>query len=260
MKERKGLRCPEDGSLLVTWMRNKIPRYKCKRCDKMVRPNSAVEGWVFSHATPKRSLKDVEHSREWMDREKLIENLYYMGEMGMDARSQALVSLLFLTGARVSEICQYKKTTFVNGKKIVMKKDSIRKDQFYKEKDEKGNDWIIIRGVRVLKRREEVYRRIPISLKHNEEIWNFVRNYLNQLEHDAPLFKFSRQYAYSIVRYATGLFPHALRDIRVPDLTKVEGWRDSDRVKFIGWKSRNMLDHYDSIDVSDLMERIKSDK
>jgi len=260
MKERMGKRCPECGNLLTTWMRNNIPRYKCKKCDRIVRSQQTVNGLVFSHGIKKRSLKDIEHSREWMDRDKLIENLYYMGEMDMDARSQALVALLFLTGARVSEICQYKKTTFVNGKKIIIKKNSIRKDQFYKEKDEKGNDWIIIRGVRVLKRREEVYRRIPISLKHNEEIWNFVRNYLNQLEYDAPLFKFSRQYAYHIVRYATGLFPHALRDIRVPDLTKTEGWRDSDRVKFIGWKSRNMLEHYDSIDVSDLMERIKSEK
>lgn len=260
MKERKCKRCPECGRVLSSWLNKKVVKYKCYACEKMVKPSKTVDSTSGFHGVTKRSLKDVEHSREWMSREDLIDTLYQMGEDGYEAKEQAFVALLFLTGARVSELCTRSKIKWINGQKIVDKEEGIRKDQFYKEDDAEGHKYIIIRGLRVLKTRKVTYRKVPISLEHNEEIWKFVANYLNQLEYDQTLFKFNRQWGWVIVKEATGLFPHALRDMRVPDLVRTEGWRDSDRVKFIGWKTRSMLEHYDSIDVADLMERVRFGK
>ena len=250
---RKGLRCPKCGSALKSWTTKKTTKYKCYSCNRMVRPADGVEDLISTTARSKRrGLKDVTHVREWMDREKLLEVLYGIE----DARHQAWIALVYLTGSRVSELCTYAKKATKELKPT--KFPGLKKYQFEQVTDKEGRQWLKIRGVRVLKGRKGFkYITKVISYDLDGDFLLFIDHYLAQCEHDEVLFPFSRNYAYLIVNHYTGLFPHALRDMRVPDLRTIYGWGDAERVRYMGWTDRNMLDHYEQIDVQELMEQTK---
>lgn len=134
-------------------------------------------------------------------------------------RDLAFMSLLYLTVARVSELCKF--IFFREGmeKPKIMK--SIRKSQFVQI-----GSFLEVRNVRIVKRKfvgkklVEVPSDYPLRnvirlpMKGGLNVFtNAIVEYLKTIENpDGELFKFRRQRGFQIVQHCTGgQFPHYLR-------------------------------------------------
>ena len=122
------------------------------------------------------------------------------------ARDRALLSLLYLTAGRITEVLR------------------LKKSQFDSETDK---DFIIIRDMQVVKRRKETLvkygvplREVPLPLKgHLSHFTRSVMDYLKRIEDEAMLFPsnkkanphMSRIRAWQIVNGITGQWCHYFR-------------------------------------------------
>lgn len=142
---------------------------------------------------PFRRIPEVLH-------ELILKNLWaYKMDLGFyRARDRAFSSLAFLTGGRVSEVCQVKKKQF----------DFDTEQQF-----------ILIRNFQVLKRKKgkRVFIDLPLPNSHKSSLYHFTELFLDywdritERDKEAEVFKFERRRAWQIVNAMTGLFPHAFR-------------------------------------------------
>jgi len=135
---------------------------------------------------------------ELLDRIKQLEDLRY----------QALISFIYLTGARVEEVCKY------------------------------------------------IPRAIPILIKKEQKFMEIIKEYLNTLNEDDPLFPIVRSRAYQIMS-KVGLFPHYLRHLRLTHLTIEYGFRVAELMEFTGWGSSHSADSYIHLNVANLKDRMK---
>jgi integrase len=114
------------------------------------------------------------------------------------ARDRALMSLLYLTCGRVTEVL------------------SLKKSQFQLDMDP---DFVIIVNMIVVKRKKKARKTMPIRdevpLPKRGPLAKFTKlvlNYLAMLEDsDAKLFMFGRRRAWQIVNYVTGKWCHFFR-------------------------------------------------
>jgi hypothetical protein len=121
------------------------------------------------------------------------------------------MSLLYLTGARITEI--------LGGTTIGGKLPPITKDQFFLE-----GDFLLIRLLPIIKRHHKKITHYLDYPKRNEikaprlgflaNFTNSVIKWLRYLEDPrAPVFGISRERAYQIIRQTTGEFPHYFREM-----------------------------------------------
>jgi len=157
----------------------------------------------------------------------------------LNLEERAFICFLYLTGARVSEICQ-------RVKKYQLEYANI-----------KGTPFLIVNNVYTEKRRTPVFRRVPIPLTKRES--GFLKPFLDYVEHlgkDDVLFDFDRKKAWQIIRSKTYLFPHYLRHIRLTHLKIEHGFDALDLKQFTGWKDTRPAETYAHLDVKNIAEKM----
>jgi|TARA_Y100000310_G_C20365118_1_gene660798 site-specific recombinase XerD len=246
MPIRKGYRCQniECGRVLRIWKNKQGLQNKCYNCDESYDLDKIPLTVVGSHGISKRSLKSMDSVAEGITREELLKIIVE----AEDLREQALISTVYLTGGRISELVTYRNPN--TGEK----KRGLHKYHFQK-KITKGKEVMWVNRMRVLKMRNNRYdrRTIGLSYKKDGEFLFYLEKYLERIDREDPLFKYSRQFAHwSLARY--GLFPHLLRDLRVLDLLERYGWSESKIVKFIGWQSYDTIKYYLKFSPLDLID------
>lgn len=161
-------------------------------------------------------------------------------------RDRALISFLFLSGCRISEVVNYKRQGKIEGLPMV------------KRQIELTPEFIVIHDVRTLKRRKKFNRVIPIMATSEREqpFINAVMHYLITLGDDAPLFDMTRQNAFLIVERA-GLFPHLLRHSRNTINMRYYNMTAYHLQRFNGWGDTRSGDSYVHLNVGDIMQTMK---
>lgn len=186
-------------------------------------------------------------------------------------RDKALISFLYLTAARIEEVCKY--IIEKNPSRVTTKKDEFGRKIKYKNPIEArvfmGNpikknqielrdNVIMILDVRTLKRRDKRVRNIPIVVKPQEKPFiNMFGAYYNTLKGaDAPLFPITRARAYQILS-RVGLFPHYLRHARNTHLVVDYGFTTEYLQKYNNWKDSKSAQAYVNLNLSDVIEKMQ---
>ena len=135
-------------------------------------------------------------------------------------RDRALVVMLYLTGARISEVVR--KITPIQ----------IEVQNFH------DSDFMVISNVECLKRRKNniAKRNIAININREGEFLVYLRYYMDRSADDEPLFNISRQHAYTIIRcLRDDFFPHYLRHLRCSHLSSLYGFNSAELRQYFGW-------------------------
>ena len=162
--------------------------------------------------------------------------LYDIHQLDSD-RDQAMISLMYLTGCRVTELL------------------SITRSQI-EQRNIIGYDFMKITGVPVLKRRKSISRDIIIPLEKEKEFCKIVINYIETLEHDQKLFDISRQRAWQITNEEMGLYNHFFRHMRTTHLTSDYGFSGQELKHFFAWASSKTADSYTHLNLDDIARKM----
>lgn len=161
----------------------------------------------------------------------------------IDIRVKALISFLYLTGCRVSEGLE------------------VRKSQLQKER--RGNtDFLMIYDVSVRKRRGIVKNTKPINIEKEKYFLNKINNYIYS-HHEEYLFPSIRgghikpRWARRLIYKQTGLFPHYFRHLRNTHLITNYGFNSWQLRQFNKWASPNTAEHYVHLTSADVVDKMK---
>ena len=164
-----------------------------------------------------------------------------------DLRTQALAATLYLTGARISEICQQLKVGQIE---IVMHE----KMPLY-----------LFNGLKVLKRRKEVRRRVPVSPEDND-LMDVILTYAKDKEPKEFLFDFKRWTGWHMIHNAFGrkeagrferpLWPHFWRHMAATNKVLEEDFDSLMLTKFMSWANIRHTERYVNLKTVDIQNKL----
>lgn len=192
----------------------------------------------------KRSVEMVESFCGWDYLLKLVEKCRC-------ERDRALISALFETGGRVSEVLQLRKDNFVVQNPFLVVKampvlKRYKKIGEYKDKDGKTR-WRTEGKI--------AYRTFPIHMK--EPLCKPLLDYIIKIE-EGKLFNIGRIQAYRIVRRLDkNIFPHWFRAQRASQLALEYGFNIHELIDFFNWKSLQTATHYSRMGWKGLANKMK---
>ncbi|MBW2969148.1 tyrosine-type recombinase/integrase [Candidatus Woesearchaeota archaeon] len=166
---------------------------------------------------------------------------------------KALLSILYLTGARESEITH---------------PNPLRLRQLSFEKINEKN-FLIFRQIITLKRRKTIRRNIPILIDKNTlPLINNITEYLES-EHfkeirdegdNTILFRMSGKRVYQIVQENTKMYPHFFRHLRNTHLVTEYNLNSQELKQYNGWKDSRPADTYTHLNYIDLAKKLTQKK
>lgn len=192
-----------------------------------------------------------------------------------EGKEQALMAILYLTGARVEEIVMYQKIRWGKKRVQIVREGYASKNawvQDYKNRIKVGDiklgvtrqdikretikniDCVVIR-IRTLKNRKKHSRSIPIRLdrEYNKRIYNLLERYVNTLLEQEELFKFGIRNAERILA-KVDINPHSLRDLRLTHLVRYENYSDQLLKEYAGWTDSRPSANYIHLTYEDLIK------
>lgn len=177
-------------------------------------------------------------------------------------RNRALFIISYLTGGRISEIVKepysrqikYAKEIIIdsagnkkeiiarNSQKSPIQAEIQRKELGYKGLRRDNITWSFRDGRRILiismpnrKNKKQKRKRIPIPYDKEKELLDLLMQYLEPLGSEELLFPFSKSKAEKIIKDATGMNPHFLRDIRATRLVLDHNFNEYKLQRYMGW-------------------------
>lgn len=181
---------------------------------------------------------------EILNKIRLLDNL----------RDQALISFLYLTAARISEVVPFIKEKSKTQLERVVVSGGIKRGQI-----EFVDSTIYITEVRSLKRKTAGHsnRTIPIVINEIEQPFiEILQSYLKTLDENDELFPITRQRSSQILE-KVGLFNHYLRHLRLSHLSVDYNLSAAELQKYVNWATSFTSDYYVRLNVSDLVNKMK---
>jgi site-specific recombinase XerD len=192
----------------------------------------------------KRSVEVVESFCGWDFLLKLLQKCE-------QERDRALISALFETGGRVSEVLQLKKDNFVVQEPYVVVKAMPVLKRY-----NKVGEFIDRNGRKRWKTAgKKAYRTFPIHIK--EPLCSPLLKYV-EARRTERLFSIGRFQVYRIVRdLDDDVFPHWFRAQRASQLALEYGFDVHDLIDFFNWKSLQTATHYSHMGWKGLANKMK---
>ena len=203
-----------------------------------------------------------------MSVEEFIERVQLLAQVKL--KYAAFLSILYLTGARVQEICRYKYQGSHPEKremKNLMHLPSIQLKDIFVEHDEVNDvDWLVI-NTRIEKKpiSEKAYRSTYILYSKVEEnyVWPLVEILDSYLEvnftgasPDTPIFDIGIFLSWQIAKKYLGLTPHVIRGMRAKHLVRRNGFDVTALKAFFHWKDATIATEYAASETSDIKRRL----
>jgi integrase len=161
-------------------------------------------------------------------------------------RDKALLAMLWLTAARVSEALAVRrkdvKHQFVPYDKL---------SHTYVQKD------CMLIEMPISKRREPITRIVPIVCAEDAAFRVYLDDYMSFIKDpESKLFPITRTTAFKLVRNITGLHPHTLRHSRLTWLVRTKGFSDSMLRQYTGWSDSRQAARYTHLNYRDPMRQM----
>lgn len=157
-------------------------------------------------------------------------------------RDKAFIAFLYLSGARVGEVCRrIRRSDFrIEGPFLIV--------QFVSEK---------IRRTKKGKRRKVSKRSVPMPL--HDPLTHVVIRYLETLRPGEVCWPFSQQYARKLVKKLGGphVHPHLFRHTRITHLIVEYGFNEFDLKRFAGWSDTRPVKFYEHLIWRDYATKMK---
>lgn len=209
------------------------------------------------------------------------EQIEIMAEGFTDIIERTLFILSYQTGGRISEItpCPYLKrviykkerTTDKHGNPIVrVVRNStgspqidyverlhinypgiLRKNIIFTERRQKN---IMLISMQNRKNREFTRKNVPIPVDKEPNLIRMVKEYINKLSPESPIFPFKVGKARKIIS-KIGMNPHFLRDIRLTHMVTIYDFNAFQLAKFAGWKNAKPAERYVRLSYTDLVDK-----
>lgn len=221
--------------------------YNCKKTVKgYIRKNK--HDYVI---TKKKSVFNTS-ANEILSQSEILHILKTMPEHKNRLRDQALISILYLTGSRISEIVGQRVKT--GGYKVEpVTKKQIRYFPY------KNRDFLIFEQVPILKRRMKggkiPRKTVPVPMVMEKEFCDYIINWAKTKATEDYMFKMTAQRAWQLVKlHFPAKYPHYFRHIRTTHLVKM-GMPLTDVKKMIGWSDMNSAAVYEHLGIDYLVDK-----
>ena len=239
--------CPECGSTNL-WKprRRAVKTWHCIGCGK--KSSKMIMRKTFLPRAKKRRVKDMQIiTREEVTH--IIKNI-------KEPKARALAAVLYLSGARITEIVGEKE--YDEGVRSLIAyaiPPLIKKEVTYAEHN--GVSFIVLRNVQVLKQRSKVLRSVPIPIGKEKELVVLLEEYVKGVVGlDTPLFGFGRNMAHRIIKKHTGFFPHYFRHLRASHLVTDYDFKEGQLKEFFKTKDPKWADWYVHLSITDVMNKM----
>ena len=228
---KTGYACPYCNRLMIHKYKNK-EGYRCFNMKCKQTFTEPIKRLVpKANGKPKRQTYDL----AIMTRNELLHRINLISSV----KVKAFMCMLYLTGARINEICKKVKNYEVEIKTL------------------NGKRYVVVNNVIVLKRRKKVVRRnIPISIEHEKPFLQPLMNYANGLKPEVILFDFSSIYGYQMVRKWTGMFPHYFRHLRLTHLASDYGFNSQELKQLTGLTNDTPASTYVHLNWQDIAKKM----
>jgi len=151
-------------------------------------------------------------------------------------RNRALFIMLYITAGRVSELC------------YDLKKKHLVVDV------RKGRQVLLI-NMPNRKHRKRHFKDIPIPLDKEEVLLGLLNQFLQGKYENDPLFNFSPNWAYKIIRKELGWNAHWIRHLRLTHLVVNHDFNEQLLVRFAGWTDSRPAKNYMALRWGDILDK-----
>jgi len=183
------------------------------------------------------------HQKEWKEKEvPTQEELYNTIMRSNSLKNRAFLSLLYLTGGRVSEVTNWNKDD-------------------YKIEDTPTGQILRIKLINLKSKNiKKKYLPIPLWKKYEHAFWDNIQLYIDLLHVEDKPFNFSKTRGWQICREVIGCNTHYIRHIRVTHLRLIHNVRPEFIQLFAGWKDLQPYTAYAEFRWYDIAEGYTEDE